>query len=192
MKDTIQNIRVYTVSAEKSLSELAEAFSCSLAVLRNLNGRLGPVLKEGDQVSVPCNYCPEGGFYTIENGHTIYAISQCTGIPLEDILQSNPGLDLEQCMEGQVIVLPFKKRRYGGKTKKYIVKEEDTLPQLLVKLGMGIPLLEELNSGLDLFSLKEGEELTVIDWPEGIENKTASIRNMLLSKIAEKQKTGTM
>lgn len=164
MEQNVKNLCVYTVSGEKSLGELAEAFCCSVDVLKALNGRLCVVLRPGDKVSVPCGFCPGGGFYRIRQGQTLFDISACTGIPLEELVKSNPGVDFEQCIEGQVIVLPLDKQKYLKSTKTYIVTREDTLPKLLIRLGTGLPLLAAMNPSADLFHLKEGTVLLTVDW----------------------------
>ncbi len=164
MKREEKAIYQYIVSDEKSWGELAEAFCCSTTVLKALNGSTGMDLRPGMRVLIPANRCPRGYFYKIKKGQSVCAIAIGSGIPLENILQSNPGIDIRRCTPGQILVLPAEGPRYPGNTKRYVVKKKDTLARLVRKSGMNIPLLEQMNPEADLFALREGDILRVIDW----------------------------
>lgn len=51
--------------------------------------------------------CPQGTRpYTIAAGDTFYAISRRFNVPLDSLLQANPGVDPDRLMIGQVICVP--------------------------------------------------------------------------------------
>jgi len=50
--------------------------------------------------------CTSGLFWVVEEGDTLFAISKETGIPLEEIIKVNPGINPENLLIGSKICLP--------------------------------------------------------------------------------------
>ncbi len=54
-------------------------------------------------VQIPC---PSGVYWIIEEGDTIFLISRKLNVPLEKLLQANPGVDPDNLQIGSKICIP--------------------------------------------------------------------------------------
>lgn len=52
------------------------------------------------------NPCPSGIYWIVEEGDTFYLIARKLGIPLDKLLQSNPGIDPQNLQTGSKICIP--------------------------------------------------------------------------------------
>ncbi len=64
---------------------------------------------------------------------------------------------------GQTVVVPEQERA----TRVYEVRSTDHLWDILRKFEMSAPALRRLNPGLDIFSLREGQEIVVLEYSPG-------------------------
>ncbi|MHB9096164.1 MAG: LysM peptidoglycan-binding domain-containing protein [Eubacteriales bacterium] len=51
--------------------------------------------------------CESGIFWIVEEGDTLYLISRKLRVPLEKILQANPGIDPQNLQIGSKICIPL-------------------------------------------------------------------------------------
>ncbi len=157
----ISYMYTYTIFNEKSWAEVADEFCCSIYTLKELNKGLGPAPLRGAKVKVPENSCMGGVFHTLRRGRGLAPLLHALYATPEEFFTVNPGLNAARLRPGQVVILPFKGR---ARTKKYAVQRWDYLGKLLIRLEMGVCLLDRLNPETDIFSLRAGDELQVVDW----------------------------
>ena len=119
---------------------------------------------------IRCNGKP----YVIKEGDTLYKISRKEKIPLEWILHANPYVDVYNLQIGEKICLPGRKPVPGNPPYivvpedfedafilvDYVIKEGDTLEQLLERFDVDLEDLLKYN-GMHAITLKTGNILKI-------------------------------
>lgn len=108
--------------------------------------------------------CERGEFYTIQHGDTLEKIAASHQITVHDLIYYNPYLNPNNYVIGQVIILPNNKLSEMIKTDDvlyYEIEKNDSIGEVLRKFQMSIREFEQLNRGIDVFLLKEGDLVTV-------------------------------
>lgn len=103
--------KIYLVQAGDSFYSIAQKFNVPFDVFYNANSGLDPAnLQIGQAVCIPqLPACPVNSIaYAIEPGDTYYGLSRDTGVPIQDIIVANPGIDPNNLQVGQVICLPYR------------------------------------------------------------------------------------
>lgn len=150
---------LYKVQSEKSFLEIAEEFQMSEVVLRAMNPKIRQV-RPGVELKIPIAECPNGAFHTLKEGEGLFHLAVGIGSTAEDILAANPGLVPGRALPGQMVILPEQERA----TRTYRICGTDHLWDILRKFEMSVPTLRRLNPGLDIFSLREGQEIVVMEY----------------------------
>lgn len=158
-------IETYRVTAERTMGEVARNAGCNERLLYELNYQHGRECRRGETVSIPQNECAGGIFYTLKKNQTLLGVAESFGMSLEEILCSNPYLNPSRYREGQVIIIPNAREKALSVTP-YIVKETDSLSDILRKFDMNMPELRRANPNHDLFNLNMGDQIFVFDWSE--------------------------
>lgn len=94
----------------------------------------------------------ESADYQIQRGDRLYSLARRFGIPLDDLMSANPGIDPRRLRVGQSIRIPKSipkstpstRSRTNGKT--YLVKRGDTLTRIARQNGVSIRALKRANS----------------------------------------------
>lgn len=124
-KDTVV---IYQVTAGETLSGIARKYNIDISGITALNPGLVPAqLKEGQIIKIPGawlrqQYRPDGNIsvtstpqktslptarkHTIMRGETLYAIARHYEVPVEALIEANPGLQPDKIYPGQVISIP--------------------------------------------------------------------------------------
>lgn len=150
---------LYKVQSEKSFLEIAEEFQMSEVVLRAMNPKVRQV-RPGIELKIPLAECPNGAFHTLKEGEGLFHLAVGIGRTAEDVLAANPGLIPGRALPGQMVILPEQERP----TRTYRICRTDHLWDILRKFQMSVPTLRKLNPGLDIFSLREGQEIVVMEY----------------------------
>ena len=150
---------LYKVRNEKNFLEIAEEFQLSEVVLRAMNPKIRQV-RPGIELKIPIAECPNGAFHTLKEGEGLFHLAVGIGSTAEDILAANPGLAPGRALPGQTVILPEQERA----TRTYRICGTDHLWDILRKFEMSVPTLRRLNPGLDIFSLREGQEIVVMEY----------------------------
>lgn len=129
------------------------------------NGRTGRQMRTENRE----NSCPGGDFARVGKAQSLEKLAAAYGVTPEELLEANPYLRPERMVPGQVVVIPGQEgKAWKGPVKKmeYIMKDTDTLGDILRKFDISILQLRRLNPGRDVFSLGAGDAIDVPVWPE--------------------------
>ena len=109
-------------------------------------------------------------YYVVKKGDVLFAISQKTGVPLEDLRGLNPDLDPLALAPGQRIRLrasaPLpsdleraRRRRRGPRRRYYLVKQGDAMAAIAEKTGVPLQRLIQLNKKIEPEALMPGQRI---------------------------------
>ncbi|MGE5485028.1 MAG: LysM peptidoglycan-binding domain-containing protein [Ignavibacteriales bacterium] len=108
--------------------------------------------------------CPEGNYYSIGPGDTLYSIAREFGISVDDLIEANRGrVEPENLRVGQIICLPLAVPRPAcapGWTT-YPVAAGDTFYSLARRFGVTVELLMQNNPGVNPEGLLIGQLICV-------------------------------
>lgn len=102
----------YTIRAGDTLFELSQRFNVSVQAIINANPGIDPNrLQIGQTICIPrpatpMPPCPNGSFYAVRAGDTLFMIGQRFNVSVEDIIRANPGIDPNRLQIGQIICIP--------------------------------------------------------------------------------------
>jgi LysM repeat protein len=136
--------------------------------------------------------CPKGTFrYTIQNGDTLWKLSQAYGVSVQNILDVNPGIDPQNLQIGsslciptaQIVPAPFVKTTLQTETTpptktapltseilpvtcpkgtfRYTIQNGDTLWKLSQAYGVSVQSILDVNPGIDPQNLQIGSALCI-------------------------------
>ena len=136
--------KIYQVTTNETLDDIARKFNTTREELIRLNGNINNLM--GSYLIVPNN--SEYQTYTVKNGDNIYKIARDNNIDVATLLKIN-GLDADDYIyPNQQILLPTNKM--------YVTSEGDTMGMILNKLGIK---LDEISN---LEEIKVEEDQTII------------------------------
>lgn len=153
---------IYKVRQERNFFEIAEEFGVSEMILRAANPGLRQV-RRGEEMKIPMAACPGGAFHSLKEGEGLFDLAVGSGSAAGEVLSANPGFAPGRALAGQTVVVPEQERA----TRVYEVRSTDHLWDILRKFEMSAPALRRLNPGLDIFSLREGQEIVVLEYSPG-------------------------
>lgn len=155
---------VYTVGEEQTWQEIGANVGCDVETLQALNPYVRQLYR-GCKLNTPQakQGCGKGFFYTLRQDETLADVAKQFGIPLEQLLFSNPYLNANHYLPGQVLIIPS---QYANPTQwkttgTYEVGEKESIGDILRKFNMSIVEVKLLNPDLDVFNMKRGEVIKV-------------------------------
>lgn len=156
----MQHTVTYVCEKNCTLEKLASDMNISEEELRKLNPHAkGGAVSRGTAITLPAKGgCPKGSFYRLREGESLPQVASRFGVSLSRLLRANPHLDARECIPGQVIIIPV-----GVKVFVVKIGARQTLSDILRIYDMSVKELRELNPDVDIFSLKAGERLRVLD-----------------------------
>lgn len=184
----------YTIVQGDTLYKIAQEYNTSIQLLVRLNRLTDPNnLTVGDTICVPKKPlvppCPNGSYYTIAQGDTLYKIAKDNNISVRKIMIANPFINPYTLMIGQVICIP-KKKISCPNGQIYLVKENDTYFLIATKFNVSFNALKKANPTLNLDNLQNGQELCIPPSKPSLiclQDKTYIIKEgENLSSVAEK------
>jgi len=182
----------YYAHEDEQIEAIAQKFHCDISLLHELN----PELKTGMPVKIPNRNggCVRGRFYVIQNGETLKEIAGKFHVTLEHLLSANPYFNPNNYIIGQTIIVPVNEAKWFGhafETADYEIGRSENIADLLRRFDMSVIELRDLNPGIDLFKLKEGDRIKIkekkIDWPSGSDTFLYTVQSgENISQIGEK------
>lgn len=107
-----------------------------------------------------------GIIYTIKKGDTLYSLSGRFRVPLARILRANPYIDIYNLQVGEQICIPKCPNCNPFYLMSYIIKEEETLLDVLNRFGIELEDLLKYNN-LNGMLLQAGSKLQIPVRKEG-------------------------
>ncbi|HQD49673.1 MAG TPA: LysM peptidoglycan-binding domain-containing protein [Defluviitaleaceae bacterium] len=102
--------------------------------------------------------CPENHYpYIIQEGDTLYGISQRLGVELSRIIQANPGINPNNLQIGQSICIPACPENHS----EYIIQAGDTLSKIAAIYNVSVDNILKSNPGLDPNYLRIGQRICI-------------------------------
>ncbi|MBC7105209.1 MAG: LysM peptidoglycan-binding domain-containing protein [Firmicutes bacterium] len=107
--------------------------------------------------------CPEGNYYTIQPGDTLFSIARRFGVSVDDLIEANPGIDPQSLRVAQIICIPLAvaPRRCPPGTITYTVRAGDTFFSLARRFGVTVEDIQRANPGVDPEALLIGQQLCI-------------------------------
>ncbi|SKC89800.1 Predicted glycosyl hydrolase [Maledivibacter halophilus] len=182
----------YTIRAGDTLYGIALKYNTNVQTLLFLNPTINPFfLVVGDAICVPRRRrppCPNGFYYTVQSGDTLYSIARRYNVSVREIQNANPSLDPFNLIVGDVLCIPRRQISCpGGRV--HTVNERDTLLTLATTYNVSFNALSEANPDVDFDNLRVGQQICIPPFTPSIScpgGRTYIIRRGdTLSSIAE-------
>jgi peptidoglycan endopeptidase LytF len=162
------NTFAYTIKAGDTFYALARRYGTTTAAIISANPAVNPnALQIGQQICIPKQSayppCPEGNYYTIRQGDTLFSIARRFGVSLADLTEANPGINPTNLMIGQVICIPLATPPVtcpSGYTP-YTVKAGDTFYSIARAYNTTVAALMNANPSVDPNSLLIGQVICI-------------------------------
>ncbi|MBW4828172.1 MAG: LysM peptidoglycan-binding domain-containing protein [Clostridiaceae bacterium] len=160
----------YTIRAGDTLFNIGQRFNVSVEALLRANPGIDPNnLQIGQVICIPRAMppgpppCPNGFFYTIRAGDTLFNIGQRFNVSVEALLRANPGIDPNNLQIGQVICIPrpippIPPCRNGFF---YVIRRGDTLFNISRRFNVSVEALIRANPGIDPNNLQIGQIICI-------------------------------
>lgn len=103
-----QTYIIHTIQKGQSLYSISNMYGTTVDAIVKLNPGSDQVIVEGKQLKVPRpdTITDQGTFHTIQQGETLYGLSQKYKVSVKSILDANPGLNEKNFRYGQVVNIP--------------------------------------------------------------------------------------
>jgi LysM repeat protein len=144
----------YIIVQGDTFYSIALRFGVALADLLAANPMVNPqALEPGDVVCLPVEnakpFCETGVIHVVERGDTLYSLALKFGVPLSDLMASNPSVVPERLEVGSRLCIP----NYTGPVfckdgVPYVIQKGDTLYSLARRFGISLEDILAVNPGL--------------------------------------------
>lgn len=136
---------IYTVAPMDTLDSIAQKYGVTKELLSQINGiSKNYVLSSGMQIVVPVQKNQPYQYYTVKKGDNMYEIAKKNNLDYSLLLQLNGLEENDYIYPNQTILLPKK----GFKI--YLTRSDDTLQEILRKMGISIEELMNENEKIYL------------------------------------------
>lgn len=160
----------YTIKPGDTFYKLAIQYNTTVPAIISANALVNPnFLAIGQQICIPRQpifpACPEGNYYTIRPGDTLYRIARFYNVSLDDLIEANPGIDPGRLFIGQIICIPLATppvtclEGQGD----YTVKPGDSFYSIAQKFNVTVQELINANPGINPQALLIGQTVCVPD-----------------------------
>ncbi len=160
----------YTIRAGDTLFNLSQRFGVSVQAILNANPGLDPNnLQVGRRICIPGALpppmppCPNGFYYTIVPGDTLFLLAQRFNVSVQAIINANPGINPNNLQVGQVICIP----RPVTPTPPcpngfyYSVRQGDTLFLIAQRYNVSVQAIINANPGINPNNLQIGQIICI-------------------------------
>ncbi len=157
----------YTIRPGDTLFLLAQRFNTTVAAIQRLNPGIDPNNLQIGQVicipGAPPTSCPNGFFYTIRAGDTLFLLSQRFGVSVDAIIRANPGINPNNLQIGQVICIPRPVAPIPPCPNGflYTIRAGDTLFLLSQRFGVSVDAIIRANPGINPNNLQIGQVICI-------------------------------
>ncbi|ADL12746.1 LysM peptidoglycan-binding domain-containing protein [Acetohalobium arabaticum] len=162
------NTEKYVIKAGDTLYELTQRFETTISALIGANPNIDPDnLQVGQEICIPLQErfpsCPEGNFYSIQPGDTLYKIAQRFNISVDDLQEANPRLDSQNLNVGEIICIPLATPpvECPESTVEYQIQAGDTFYEVAKRFGTTVEELQRLNPDVNPDALLIGQTICV-------------------------------
>jgi len=158
----------YTIRPGDTFFILAQRFNTTVDAIQRLNPNVNPNnLQIGQIICIPGMapaQCPNGFFYTIRAGDTLFILSQRFGVSVQAIINANPGINPNNLQIGQRICIP------GALPPPlppcpngfyYTIVAGDTLFLLAQRFNVSVQAIINANPGIDPNNLRIGQLICI-------------------------------
>lgn len=159
---------LYTIKAGDNFYSLAMIFKTTVSAIIAANPRVNPNnIQIGQIICVPRQEtypaCPEGNYYIIRAGDTLYGIANRYNVSLDDLFEANPGISPYMLMIGQVICIPLATPPVvcPQNTMLYIIKAGDTFHNLAKKFNTTNLAIIKSNPSINPKALLVGQKVCI-------------------------------
>ncbi|MCF6464492.1 LysM peptidoglycan-binding domain-containing protein [Clostridium sp. Cult2] len=162
----------YTIRPGDTFYKLSQQFGVSVEAIMRANPGVDPNnLQIGQvicipQMAPPVPPCPNGFYYTIRPGDTIFALSQRFGVSVQAIINANPGIDPNNLQIGQVICIPQMAPPIPPLPPcpngfYYTIRPGDTLFTIGQRFNVPVQEIINANPGIDPNNLQIGQVICI-------------------------------
>jgi len=158
----------YVIRRGDTFFSLARRFNTTVAAVISANPNVNPnFLRIGQVICIPRRQvfppCPEGNYYAIQPGDTLFSLARFFNVSLDDLLEANPGIDPNRLFVGQVICIPLAVPPVTcpSGTTPYIIRAGDTFFNIARRFNTTVEALIAANPGVDPGALLIGQTICV-------------------------------
>jgi LysM repeat protein len=162
------NSFAYVIKAGDTFFSLAQRYNTTVAAIISANPLVDPNrLRIGQTICIPRQPiyppCPEGNYYTIKPGDTLYSLARFYNVSLNDLIEANPGINPDNLRVGQVICIPLATPPVTCPpgTAIYTIQAEDTFYRLARRFNVSVDALIRANPTVDPDALLIGQVICV-------------------------------
>ena len=123
------------------------------------------------------------GRYEIQPGETLYQIAKRNGLTIQEIVDANPGLNVDHYASGEIIVIPSAAGVPVVKGKEYLVKDGDTFYGIAHAHGLSVEQLRSANPNVDI--LAAGQIIVIPDSCPELPETSTSINQSFAEKTSK-------
>ncbi|AGB40993.1 putative glycosyl hydrolase [Halobacteroides halobius DSM 5150] len=167
-RDCPPNTKAYVIKAGDTLYELAQQFDTTVPAIIGANPNLDPDNLQVDQkICIPLQErypsCPEGNYYKIKTGDTLYEIAQRYNISVADLKEANQRVDPQNLKVGEIICIPLATPpvECPEDSITYEVKRGDTFYSIAREYEITVDQLREANPNINPNALLIGQILCI-------------------------------
>lgn len=158
----------YIIQPGDTFYRLALRFRTTVPALISANPLATPdTLQIGQSICIPRQQiypaCPEGNYYTLRSGDTLYGIARTYNISLADLVEANPGINPYMLMVGQVICIPLATppQTCPPDTTPYVIQRGDTFTKLAQQFNTTVSAIVRVNPTLNPTALLIGQTVCI-------------------------------
>ncbi len=158
----------YIIQTGDTFYSLAQRYGTSVPALVSANPLVNfNNLQIGQTVCIPRQSifpaCPEGNFYSIKPGDTLYSIARFYNVSLDDLLEANPGIDPNRLQVGQTICIPLATPPVTCPQNSfvYLIQAGDTFYRLARRYNISVDSLIRANPNIDPDALLIGQNICI-------------------------------
>ena len=161
----------HTIRSGDTLFELARRNGTTVQAIIAINPGINPNnLQIGQVICIPGAApprpvpCPNGFFYTIRQGDTLFSIGQRFGVSVDALLRANPGINPNNLQIGQVICIPRAMPPGPPPCPNgflYTIRQGDTLFSIGQRFGVSVEALLRANPGINPNNLRIGQLICI-------------------------------
>ncbi|MGM0471029.1 MAG: LysM peptidoglycan-binding domain-containing protein [Bacillota bacterium] len=167
-KECPPNTVGYIVREEDTFFQLTQRFETTVPALIGANPGVDPDnLQVGQRICLPLQErfpsCPNGNYYQIRPGDTLYEIAEKFNISVADLEEANPRLEPNNLSIGEIICVPVAVPpvECPENAVPYEVRGGDSFYSIARKFGVTVDSLIEINSEVNPEAILVGQIICV-------------------------------